>query len=306
MPSGILLLDKPLGLSSNAALQCVRRLLGAAKAGHAGSLDPLATGMLPICLDEATKIAGDIVAGAKRYRFTVALGERTATGDAEGEVVATAPVPELTRSAVEAVLRTFLGTRSQVPPMYSALKQGGEPLYRLARAGVTVERAARTIELYELRLLTLSSRSLELETRCSKGTYVRVLAEEIAEALGTVGFVSALRRLSVEPFDDEPMQTLESLTGICAAGGAVPLLPTDYPLGHLTAVRLGAANAARVLKGQSVAAQVPAAADRGAGGTLRVRLYDEAGRFLGIGTADPGGTVRPRRLLNNSGSAGGH
>jgi len=304
MPSGILLLDKPLGLSSNAALQRVRRLLGAAKAGHAGSLDPLATGMLPICLDEATKIAGDIVAGAKRYRFTVSLGERTATGDAEGEVVATAPVPELTRSAVEAVLRTFLGTRSQVPPMYSALKQGGEPLYRLARAGVTVERAARTIELYELRLLALGSRSLELETRCSKGTYVRVLAEEIAEALGTVGFVSALRRLSVEPFDDEPMQTLGSLTGICAAGGTVPLLPIDYPLGHLTAVHLGAVDAARVLKGQAVAAQVPAATDLGEDGTLRVRLYDEAGRFLGVGMADPTGTVRPRRLLNLQGSPG--
>jgi tRNA pseudouridine55 synthase len=134
---------------------------------------------------------------------------------------------------------------------------------------------------------------------------VRVLAEEIAEALGTVGFVSALRRHSVEPFGDEPMQTLEALTGICAAGGAVPLLPTDYPLGHLTAVHLGAADAARVLKGQAVAAHVPAATDLRDGGTLRVRLYDEAGRFLGIGIADPTGTVRPRRLLNTPGSPGG-
>jgi tRNA pseudouridine55 synthase len=197
MPSGILLLDKPLGLSSNGALQRVRRLLAGAKAGHAGSLDPLATGMLPICLGEATKIAGDIVAGAKRYRFTIALGRRTATADAEGEVTEEAAVPALTRAGVEPVLAGFLGPRTQVPPMYSALKQGGAPLYRLARAGLSVERAARSIELHELVVLALGARSLELETRCSKGTYVRVLAEEIAGALGTVGHVSALRRLSV-------------------------------------------------------------------------------------------------------------
>ncbi|HXZ61013.1 MAG TPA: tRNA pseudouridine(55) synthase TruB [Steroidobacteraceae bacterium] len=302
MPSGILLLDKPRGLSSNAALQRVRRLLEGAKAGHAGSLDPLATGMLPICVGEATKIAGDIVAGAKRYRFSIALGARTATADAEGAVTATAAVPALTRGAVESVLDAFLGARSQVPPMYSALKQGGAPLYRLARAGLTVERAPRAIEIYELKLLALEPRRLELETRCSKGTYVRVLAEEIAEALGTMGHVSSLRRLSVEPFGEEAMQTLESLAKICAAGGAVPLLPADYPLAHLTAVRLEAADAARLLKGQAVPASVPGAAQLVAGQTLRVRLYDEAGRFLGVGTADRAGYVQPRRLLNAANS----
>ena len=296
MPSGILLLDKPRGLSSNAALQRVRRLLGGVKAGHAGSLDPLATGMLPICVGEATKIAGDIVAGAKRYRFTVALGACTATGDAEGEVTAEAAVPTLTRAAVESTLGSFLGRRTQVPPMYSALKQGGAPLYRMARAGLTVERSARAIELYELAALALEPRSLDLETRCSKGTYVRVLAEEIAVALGTVGHVSALRRLSVEPFGNEPMQTLETLEETRAAGGAAPLLPCDYPLQHLPAIRLGTADAARLLKGQVVPAEVPAASS--GSGPARVRLYDETGRFLGVGITAGVGAVRPRRLMN--------
>ncbi|MGO9804152.1 MAG: tRNA pseudouridine(55) synthase TruB [Steroidobacteraceae bacterium] len=297
MPSGILLLDKPHGLSSNAALQRVRRLLGGVKAGHAGSLDPLATGMLPICIGEATKIVGDIVAGAKRYRFTVTLGRRTASGDAEGEVTATVAVPALTRAAVEAVLRGFLGPQTQVPPMHSAIKQGGAPLYRLARAGRTVERAPRTIEIHALELLDLAGESLELEARCSKGTYIRVLAEDIAERLGTVGFVSALRRLSVEPFGDEPMRTLESLEEECRRGGHPSLLPADLPLQHLAKVALPEASVARLLKGQAVAGgpQTPAVT---ADGATRVRLYDAAGRFLGLGTADGSGRVRPKRLLN--------
>jgi tRNA pseudouridine55 synthase len=298
MPSGILLLDKPRGLSSNGALQRVRRLLAGEKAGHAGSLDPLATGMLPICLGEATKVAGDIVAGAKRYRFSIALGSRTATADAEGEVTEEAAVPALTRAGVALVLEGFVGSRTQVPPMYSALKQGGAPLYRLARAGLSVERPARGIELHELTLLALGARSLELETRCSKGTYVRVLAEEIAVALGTVGHVSALRRLSVEPFVSEPMQTLESLERTCAAGSAAPLLPADYPVRHLPAVRLRAADVARLRKGQTVPAAVPTAGDSAAAEAGRLRLYDEAGRFLGIGVPAGAAAVRPRRLLN--------
>jgi len=299
MPSGILLLDKPLGLSSNAALQRVRRLLGGVKAGHAGSLDPLATGMLPICLGEATKIVGDIVSGEKRYRFTVSLGARTATGDAEGEVTARAAVPVLSRAAVEAVLAGFLGPQSQVPPMYSALKQGGAPLYRLARAGRTVEREARTIEIRALELRELRADSLELEARCSKGTYIRVLAEDIAARLGTLGFVTALRRLAVEPFADQPMQTLESLEEACARGEGPVLLPVDLPLRHLPPVALVAASVARLLKGQTVPTG-PDAARLEAG--TRVRLYDEAGGFLGVGITDGAGAVRPKRLLNPRGA----
>jgi len=298
MPSGILLLDKPLGLSSNAALQRVRRLFDGAKAGHAGSLDPLATGMLPICIGEATKIAGDIVSGSKYYRFTVLLGARTATGDAEGAVIAEADVPPLTSAHVGRVLESFRGARTQVPPMYSAIKQGGTPLYKLARAGHTVERAPRAIEIYAVQLKELHERSLEVETSCSKGTYVRVLAEEIAEALGSVGHVSVLRRLCVEPFTDEPMQALELLEQAGAAAAALRLLPTDYPLRHLPAVSLGPEPAARLLKGQAVEAAGALAAQLAGEETVRVRIYADGGRFLGIGIADAAGVVRPKRLLN--------
>ena len=184
MESGILLLDKPAGLSSNAALQRVRRTLGAHKAGHVGSLDPLATGMLPICLGEATKIAGEILAGRKCYRFTIGLGLRTATGDVAGAVVETAPVPALNESAIDAVLQGFLGPQTQIPPMYSALKRAGQPLYKLARAGLEVEREARPIELFALRLLAFSAAArLELQALCSKGTYVRTLAQDIGARL---------------------------------------------------------------------------------------------------------------------------
>src|SRR6185312_8488873 len=173
MRSGILLLDKPVGLSSNAALQRVRRLLGADKAGHVGSLDPLATGMLPICLGEATKVAGEILSGRKCYRFTIQLGARTATGDTEGEIVERAPVPTLDRPYLEARLSKFVGPQDQVPPMYSAIKRDGQPLYKLARSGIEVERAPRRIEIFQLTLVEVDGASVKLETLCSKGTYIR-------------------------------------------------------------------------------------------------------------------------------------
>lgn len=288
MKPGILLLDKPCGLSSNSALQRVRRRAGGIKAGHIGSLDPLASGMLPVCLGEATKIAGEILPGRKRYRFTVALGVRTATGDTEGEVVQTAPVPALERGAIEAALKGFRGTQWQVPPMYSALKRQGQPLYKLARAGITVERAARPIELLELVLLSQEDTRLTLETLCSKGTYVRTLAEDLAHALGTVGHVSSLRRLWVEPFEGHPMRTLESLTS--AADVAECLIAPDQALGHLPAVSLQAQDALRVQHGQAV--RIP-----GAPAALRVRLYGQDGCFLGLGECDAAGNVQPRRML---------
>ncbi len=291
MPSGILLLDKPCGLSSNGALQRVRALLGKPKAGHVGSLDPLASGMLPICLAEATKVAGEILAARKRYRFTVALGTRTVTGDAEGEVCERAPVAAIGRDALERTLRSLLGVQQQVPPMYSALKHAGQPLYRLARAGVTVERAPRRIELSELTLIAAEAASLTIEALCSSGTYIRVLAQDIAVRLGTVGHVSALRRLYVEPFEGEAMQTLEMLGALRARGDWPVLLPADWPLGHLPAVQLSASQTQRLLHGE----RVSSAHGPGAG---RVRLYDESGRFLGIGEADAAGAVQPRRLLN--------
>jgi len=318
---GVLLLDKPVGLSSNSALQRVRRLLRADKAGHVGSLDPLATGMLPICLGEATKVAGEILSGRKRYRFTVQLGARTSTGDTEGEIVETAAVPALDRSLLEARLQGFVGSQDQVPPMYSAIKRGGQPLYKLARAGLEVEREPRRIEIFQLAAVALAARgqqpdppavqpdppavqpdastqqarqpnagTLELEALCSKGTYIRTLAEDIARALGTCGHVTALRRLYVEPFQDEPMQTLDTVAAAATPDpvGALRILPADWPLGHLPAVPLDALATTRILHGQTVdGGRVP--------GT--VRLYDNAGRFLGIGEADGRGAVRPRRLF---------
>jgi tRNA pseudouridine55 synthase len=289
-PNGILLLDKPAGMSSNAALQRVRRLLGGCKAGHAGSLDPLATGMLPLCLGEATKIAGEILSSRKRYRFTIALGARTATGDREGPVIEQAPVPPHGPLELQAALRGFLGRGRQIPPMYSALKRDGRPLYELARAGVTVERAPREIEIFELTPLSQSLEQVELEVLCSKGTYVRTLAEDIARALGTCGHVAALRRTWVEPFEHEPMQTLEAVTQACEAAAALPLLPPDRPLAHLPAVALEPWQADRIGHGQGVVlVRSPPPG--------HVRLYDAGQRFLGLGESDGRGEVRPRRLF---------
>ncbi|MGH8295738.1 MAG: tRNA pseudouridine(55) synthase TruB, partial [Steroidobacteraceae bacterium] len=250
--NGILLLDKPAGMSSNAALQRVRRLFGGCKAGHAGSLDPLATGMLPLCLGEATKIAGDILSNRKRYRFTVALGVRTATGDREGPVIEQAAVPARWQEGLDAALQAFRGRGRQVPPMYSALKREGRPLYELARAGVTVERAPREIEIFELEPVSHADAQVELDVLCSKGTYVRTLAEDLARALGTCGHVIALRRAWVEPFEQEPMQTLESVTRACEQGASPALLPPDRPLEHLPAVILESWQAGRIGHGQAV------------------------------------------------------
>jgi tRNA pseudouridine55 synthase len=290
---GILLLDKPLGVSSNSALQRVRRLLGADKAGHVGSLDPLATGMLPICLGEATKIAGDILSGRKRYRFTIALGTRTSTGDVEGAVVETLPVPALDSDAIEASLQRFRGRTTQIPPMYSAIKRQGQPLYKLARAGMEVERAPREIDIAELKPVRSDecvAGTLELEALCSKGTYIRVLAEDIARSLGTCGHVARLRRLSVEPFETEAMVTLDEVIARAGRGELPVLIEPDHAIPHLPPVPLSAAATAQALHGQAVtvALDVPAG---------RVRLYDGSGRFFGIGEADGQGRVHPRRLF---------
>jgi tRNA pseudouridine55 synthase len=289
--NGILLLDKPLGLSSNAALQKTRRMLGADKAGHVGSLDPLASGMLPICLGEATKIAGDILSGRKLYRFTVALGTRTATGDTEGGVVETAAVPDFDASQLDRVLLQFHGNQTQIPPMYSALKRDGQPLYKLARAGIEVERAARDIEIFALTRQAWSAGQLELEVLCSKGTYVRTLAEDIAKALGTCGHVRALRRVYVEPFNEAPMDTLESIACTLEAGSLPTILPADAPLQHMVAIRLDSRATEKMLHGQPVTA-----GDCGTAG--RVRIYDPEGAFIGIGESDGAGSVRPKRLFN--------
>ena len=291
--SGVLLLDKPVGWTSNAALQAVKHLYQAAKAGHTGSLDPLASGLLPICLGEATKLSGFLLNADKGYRFTCRLGVTTTTGDAEGEVVAVRPVGPLSRESMEAALRRFVGTIRQIPPMYSALKHNGQPLYKLARKGMEVERAPREVTVRELRLLRLDDEEFECELRCSKGTYVRTLATDLGEILGCGAHVTALRRTVVEPYDAARMVTLESLREWAEQGLAVldtKLLPSDSAVTQWPAVRVGGDAAFYLRQGQPVLA--PRAPSQG-----WVRLYQDEQRFFGIGEILDDGRVAPRRLL---------
>jgi tRNA pseudouridine55 synthase len=292
MPCGILLLDKPVGLSSNGALQRVRRLLGGVKAGHTGSLDPLASGMLPICVGEATKLAGEMLAGDKAYTFRVQLGVRTATGDAEGEELERCVVPPLDPARIEAALAGFRGASRQTPPMYSALKRGGEPLYRLARRGESVERAPRTIQVHRLELTGRGPDWLELHALCSKGTYVRVLGEDIARALGSCGYLLSLRRDYVEPFRECPMVTLDSLQPLVAGSDRSSwLLPADAGVPQFRQVRLDAPSARALRHGQCVVeSPVP-------GPAAVVRLYGPDGVFMGLGERDSAGRLKARRLF---------
>ena len=290
MPTGILLLDKPRGLSSNGALQRVRKAYGASSAGHVGTLDPMATGMLPLCLDEATKVIAEIESGAKCYEFTVRLGQRTDTGDADGEVVANAAVPALDAATVDAVLATFRGVQSQVPPMYSALKRGGRPLYELARQGLEVERAARTIEIRRLELVALRTDELDLVCECAKGTYIRVLGEDIAQRLGSLGHLTRLRRAWVEPFRDMPMVSLEDAL---AEAGATNLMPADAALQGLPEARLTEEQAKALRHGQAVRCASRPASPVG----RRVRVYGPDSVFMGLAEALPDEWLQPRRLI---------
>lgn len=293
MPTGIILLDKPAGLTSNGALQRVRKAFRAASAGHVGTLDPMATGMLPLCLDEATKVIAVIESGAKSYEFTVALGRRTDTGDAEGREIETQPIPELDAARIEAALAAFRGVQQQVPPMYSALKRDGRPLYELARQGKEVERAARTIEIRQLELVAARPDALDLVCECAKGTYIRVLGEDLARRLGTCGHLTRLRRTWVEPFRGMPMVTLEeALAG--SEPGSRPgwFLKPDAALGHLKAVSFDEEGVAQLRHGQ--AARGTGDAPKSGG---RARLYGPQGDFLGLGEVLPDGRLQPRRLL---------
>lgn len=288
---GIVLLDKPEGLSSNAALQRVRRIFRARKAGHTGSLDPLASGLLPLCLGQATKACGFLLDADKTYRFRLALGSRTSTGDREGEVVESKPVPDLEPGRVREAAAAFLGESTQVPPMYSALKHGGERLYRLARAGVEVERAPRRVRIERLDCLGRGDGWLDFEVACSKGTYVRSLAEDLARALGTVGHVASLRRTGHGPFTGERMYTIEEIEQAAEMDRLDSLLlAADAALPGLPAVRLDDRDAASILQGRSVRSTGP--------GLAQVRIYGPGGRFLGIGRMCAEGVrLAPERLM---------
>lgn len=285
---GIVLLDKPLGLSSNTALQIVRRLYNAEKAGHTGNLDPLATGLLPICLGQATKLSAYLLDADKRYRARVRLGIRTSTGDAEGEAVASSDPAALSRAQLEAAIPRFLGTIEQVPPMYSALKRDGQPLYALARAGLEVERAPRQVRISELRLLDYDGLHFEFEVACSKGTYVRTLAEDWAAAVGQQAHLAALRRTGVAPFDAGAMVTLERLENEPEGGRDALLLPPATALAGWPRLTVDENLAGRLGHGQTVAAESPA-------GLLAV--FDGSGRLLGIAESDGAGRLAPKRWL---------
>jgi tRNA pseudouridine55 synthase len=277
---GVLLLDKSVGLSSNAALQRARRLLRAAKAGHTGSLDPLASGMLPLCFGEATKVAGYLLDGDKRYAFRLALGAKTATGDAEGPVVAEAAVPTLDAALIEQAMAGLRGPQQQVPPMHSALKRDGRPLYELARQGIEVERAPRSVVLHQLVCTGFGTDWLDAEVHCSKGTYVRVLGETLAAALGTVGHLAALRRLWAAPFADLPVVTLEQLEAEGEEAREARLLPADAALVDHPAATLSLAAARALARGQNPLVE-DSSPETDAGKVWR--LYGPDASFLGLG-----------------------
>jgi tRNA pseudouridine55 synthase len=290
---GILLFDKPLGLSSNAALQQVRHLYDAKKAGHAGSLDPLASGLLPICFGQATKVCGRLLTSGKTYYVGVQLGATTPSLDGETEVSETAPVPDLNAAAIDAALTSFMGEQTQVPPMHSALKHQGERLYELARRGESIERESRRIVIERIARQHFADNRLAFEVRCSKGTYIRSLAADIAAKLGTLGYVAELRRLAVDPFDGLPMHTLSQLEQLASAGTQsldALLLSADTAFADLADTHLNVASVQALLQGQTVAALTPAPA-----GLLRA--YAEGGRFLGLVEGQSDGRVRPTRLF---------
>lgn len=287
---GIVLLDKPVGITSTQALNRAKQVFDARRGGHTGSLDPLASGLLPLCFGEATKISAFLLDAEKRYVVEARLGTATDTADADGEVIEAAVVPALSAERVEAVLADFRGPIEQIPPMYSALKHQGERLYTLARKGITVERDPRPVTIHKLILRDLNETSLGLEVHCSKGTYVRTLVEDIARALGTVGHVSALRRTGVAGFGaDDAWVTLEALER-----DETPrqwLLGPDTALREWPAMMLGRDLAHFFRHGQPV--QIPRAPVAGF-----LRLYGDGERFLGVGEVQDDGRVAPRRLIS--------
>lgn len=292
--NGIFLLDKPPGITSNGALQRVKRLFQAKKAGHTGSLDPIATGMLPICFGEATKFSQFLLDSDKVYAVVAKLGERTTTGDIEGEVIESLPVENITLARVQEAMAQFVGAIDQIPPMYSAIKMQGKPLYELARRGIEVERQARRVTIFSLTQAELQQNELSFQVHCSKGTYVRTLVEDIGRVLGCGAHVIALRRLSVTPYANYPMHTLTSLEEIIAKDGVEALQPTLLPVETAVkvypAVQLSTSAAFYMRTGQAVRANFPL-------NSSMVRLISEDERFLGVGEVLPDGRVKPHRLL---------
>ncbi len=299
MPSdvhGILLLDKPLGLSSAGAVARAKRLFNARKAGHTGSLDPLASGLLPLCFGEATKFGAQLLAADKTYRVTVRLGERTPSADRETAVIETREVPVLSPQQVRDELARFPRDYHQVPPMHSALKQDGKPLYEYARAGLVRQRAARAIMIHDMRMLDWQPPNLIFDVRCTKGAYIRVLAEDLAAQMGTVGHLAALRRLAVAPFGAEPPWSFDALESMTPAQRLGVLLPVDAALRSWRRFDLPAAGVSAFRQGQTVS--IPPQVPETATGT--VRIYSDGLGFLGLGEIVAAGRLVPLRLISSA------
>ncbi|WP_180069712.1 tRNA pseudouridine(55) synthase TruB [Acinetobacter sp. YH12112] len=287
--SGVFLLNKPLGISSNAALQKVRWLFRAQKAGHTGALDPLASGLLPVCLGEATKFSHYLLDSVKRYQTTVFLGHSTTTGDVEGEVLLEAAVPALTEENILTVLTQFTGDIQQVPPMYSALKKEGRPLYELARKGIEIERDARPISIYALELLGFTDNSITLDVTCSKGTYIRVLGEDIAKALGSYGHLTYLHRIQTGHFDLIPSYTLDYLESLSEAEREALLLPVYAPIEHFPQVQVPEGRAEYFCRGMESNIDHAAA--------TQVLVF-EGEKCLGLAEITDKKRLVPKRVLN--------
>lgn len=291
---GVFLLDKPQGMSSNDIMQKVKRLFQANKAGHSGALDPLATGMLPICLGEATKFSQFLLDADKRYVVTAKLGERTDTSDAEGQVVETRPV-NVETSQILTALEQFRGDILQVPTMFSALKHNGKPLYEYARAGITVEREARPITIFELNFIEYQAPFLTLEVHCSKGTYIRTLVDDLGEVLGCGAHVTVLRRTAVADYPAEKMMTWDELQALAEQGDLDQhLLPIDTAVSKLPALKLNAEQSKGIGFGQRVKFANEAKL-RG-----QVRLFSDKNIFLGVALIDDNNVIRPQRLITQS------
>lgn len=302
--SGVLLIDKPQGMTSQQVVSKVKYLLksdvhDSKKAGHTGTLDPMATGLLPICLGEATKFSHYQLDAIKSYHAIIKLGEQTDTGDAEGEIIATSPVPHVTQAMLQSVTEQFLGEIMQVPPMYSALKKDGKKLYELAREGIEVERAARPLTIYELSLTPLSAQQLQLSVTCSKGTYVRVLAEDIAKALGTLGHLTALRRIQTGDFDIANAITLADFAALDFAARFDKLLAVDACVHSLPSLVLDDSQSKRIRQGQRLNVKATMLNQHlilTANQTFR--LFDDHQQFLGTGLLEPNGRLQPMKLVN--------
>ncbi|OUR64193.1 tRNA pseudouridine(55) synthase TruB [Methylophaga sp. 42_25_T18] len=292
--TGIIVVDKPTGRSSNHVLQQVKRLFDAKKAGHTGSLDPLATGLLPICLGEATKVSSYLLDADKRYQVTCQLGVITDSGDSDGKVIETNKVPEFNETDLLPLIAKFIGEQDQVPPMYSALKYNGQPLYKLARQGIEVERKSRKITIYDINLLSCTSDSFTLDVTCSKGTYIRTLVEDISHALGCGGHVIMLRRVEVAGYQEAQSISIEQLDLIAEQEGIAALdkclLPTEDALPDWPAIDVSDEMVTALRFGQAVQVEQPFE-------RANVRLFDQDQQFLGLGEMSENGSVAPKRVF---------